>query len=187
MNNSRNRLRYIILAAIFSALMAISAWFKIPLPPTMTPVTLQVMFVLFTGLLLPPVYAFAAQAVYVFIGLVGLPVFTEGGGFAYVLKPTFGFLIGFILAAWLIALLVKHMKSRNIFLLFLTALFGVLIIYLVGVPYGYIIFNRVLGMDWSLNQVILAFCTLYLPIDIVKALIAATIAFAVQKRLPKNI
>ena len=79
-------LRYIILASLFAGLMAISAWFKIPLPPTMTPVTLQVLFVLFAGLLLPPAYAFASQAVYVLLGLIGLPVFTEGGGFAYLLK-----------------------------------------------------------------------------------------------------
>ncbi len=185
MNKSQNRLRYFILAAIFSALMAISAWFKFPIPPTMTPVTLQVMFVLFAGLLLPPAYAFASQAVYVLLGLIGLPVFTEGGGFSYILKPTFGFLMGFIVAAWLIAVLVKHFKNKTVILLFLAALLGVVVIYMVGVPYGYLIFNRVLGADWSMKQVILAFCTLYLPIDLLKALLASVIAFAVQKRIPK--
>jgi len=187
LNTSQSRLRYFILAAIFAALTAISAWFKFPLPPTMTPVTLQVMFVLFAGLLLPPAYAFASQAVYVLLGLIGLPVFTEGGGFAYVLKPTFGFLIGFILAAWIIAVIAKRIRTKNILLLFIIAIFGVMVIYLVGVPYGYMIFNHVLGAEWSLKQVVLAFCTLYLPIDIIKALIAAVIAFAVQKRIPKNI
>ncbi len=176
-------LRYIVLAALFAGLMAISAWFKIPLPPTMTSVTLQVLFVLFSGLLLPPAYAFASQAVYVLLGLIGLPVFTEGGGFAYVLKPTFGFLLGFILAAWLIALLAKAVSSKRLISLFLIALLGVAVIYLVGVPYGYIIFNRILGMDWTLSQVITAFCTLYLPLDIIKAVIAAFIVFAVKKRI----
>ena len=183
MKNTNSKLRYIILAALFAALMAISAWFKVPLPPTMTPVTLQVMFVLFCGLLLPPVYAFAAQAVYVFIGLVGLPVFTEGGGFAYVLKPTFGFLIGFILAAWVIALLVKKFKVERLSSMFTVAIVGVIVIYLIGVPYGYIIFNHVLGAAWTLKQVITAFCTLYLPIDIIKAIIAAFITFAVKRRI----
>ncbi|MEX1308595.1 MAG: biotin transporter BioY [Eubacteriales bacterium] len=183
MKYQSHRLRYIILAALFAGLMAISAWFKIPLPPTMTPVTLQVMFVLFAGLMLPPVYAFASQAVYVLIGLVGLPVFTEGGGFAYVLKPTFGFLLGFILAAWFIAVLVKRFSAKKVVSLFLIALAGVAIIYIIGVPYGYVIFNHVLGADWTLTQVITAFCTLYLPLDILKAVIAAIIAFAVQKRI----
>jgi biotin transport system substrate-specific component len=66
-------------------------------------ITLQVPFVWLTGVFLRPWHAAMAQAVMVAVGLAGLPIFLEGGGPDYALKPTFGYLLGFIPAAWLVA------------------------------------------------------------------------------------
>ncbi|MBM3273524.1 MAG: biotin transporter BioY, partial [Candidatus Sericytochromatia bacterium] len=66
-------------------------------------ITLQVPSVWLTGVFLRPWHAAMAQAVMLAVGLAGLPIFLEGGGPAYALKPTFGYLLGFIPAAWLIA------------------------------------------------------------------------------------
>ena len=86
------RTRKIILTGLFAALTAIGAFIRIPTP--ISSFTLQVFFTCMAGLLLGPGLGAASQAVYVLLGLVGLPIFTQGGGFSYVTQPTFGFLLG---------------------------------------------------------------------------------------------
>ena len=88
---------------LFAALIAVGAFMKIVIPvgaDTMN-FTLQWLFVLLAGLLLGSRRAFRSVAVYLITGLIGFPIFARGGGPAYLLRPTFGFLLGFALAAWL--------------------------------------------------------------------------------------
>ena len=99
------KLRQLLFAAMFAALMVVSAYIKIPIPTL--PITLQVMIVFMSGLILTPKYALASQLVYVALGLVGVPVFSNGGGIGYVFQPSFGFIIGFSVCAFLISLLVR--------------------------------------------------------------------------------
>lgn len=84
--------------AVFVVLMVVAAKISIPFYPVA--LTFQTVVAVLAGLLLGPKYGSAAMAVYVFIGLVGLPVFTSGGGFVYVVQVTFGYTIGFIAAAF---------------------------------------------------------------------------------------
>ena len=85
--------------ALFTALICAGAFIKIPTP--LLPVTFQSLFVTLAGLLLGGKKGALSVGVYVFIGLLGIPVFTEGGGLSYILKPTFGYLLGFILCAFI--------------------------------------------------------------------------------------
>ena len=82
----RNKTYKMILVSIFAALTAVGAFIKIPLPPV--PFTLQVFFVILSGLLLGSRMGLASQIVYIALGLVGVPVFTEGGGLQYIFHPT---------------------------------------------------------------------------------------------------
>ena len=91
--------RQMILCALFTALIAVGAQIKVPLP--VVPFTLQFLFTTLAGLLLGGRLGALSVAVYLVLGLVGAPVFTEGGGPAYLLKPSLGYLIGFMLGAWL--------------------------------------------------------------------------------------
>ncbi len=69
---------------------AIGAFIRIPVP--LVPFTLQITFTTLAGLfLLGSKKGAISVAVYVLMGLIGIPVFTQGGGFSYVLKPSFGF------------------------------------------------------------------------------------------------
>lgn len=95
-----SKTRSLILAALFAALTAIGAFLKIPLGALS--LTLQFFFTAMAGVLLGPRWGAASQAVYVALGLMGLPVFTLGGGLGYVFQPSFGFLLGLIPAAWVI-------------------------------------------------------------------------------------
>ena len=65
------------------------SFIRIPVP--LVPFTLQITFTTLAGLLLGSKKGAISVAVYVLMGLIGIPVFTQGGGFSYVLKPSFGF------------------------------------------------------------------------------------------------
>ncbi len=87
--------------AIFTALIAVGAFIKIPVPPI--PFTLQTMFVVLAGLMLGGNMGTASVLLlYMILGLIGIPIFTGGGGIGYVLKPTFGYIIGFCVGAYAI-------------------------------------------------------------------------------------
>ena len=92
------KIRDITMVALFSALVCIGAFIKIPIPAL--PITMQVFFVLLAGMLLGSKKGALSVLIYMLLGLVGLPIFAAGGGFAYVLKPSFGYIIGFLVAAF---------------------------------------------------------------------------------------
>ena len=98
----RSRTRNIVLVSLTVALTAAGAWVRIPLGPV--PVSLQTLFVLLSGAVLGSGLGAMSMCVYLALGLIGLPVFTAGGGPGYVLSPTFGFLLSFPLSSSLFAL-----------------------------------------------------------------------------------
>ena len=53
-----------------------------------------------------------SQLVYVVLGLIGIPVFTAGGGISYIFKPTFGYLLGYIIGAYVIGKIAESVKSQ---------------------------------------------------------------------------
>ena len=162
---------HIIYAGLFAALTAIGAFIKIPLP--FVPLTLQVFFCLLAGILLGARLGVLSQIVYIAVGLAGLPVFTMGGGPSYVLNPTFGYLAGLIVCAFVIGRLSERLTKLSITKLFLINLLGVGIIYALGVPYLYLIKNLYLGTDTSLTKVLYGGFLMTLPGDIIKSYIAA--------------
>ena len=83
--------------ALFIVLMVVGTYIQIPFP--LVPLTFQTVISVLAGLMLGSKKGMISMSVYCFMGLVGLPVFTAGGGIAYVLKPSFGYIIGFIASA----------------------------------------------------------------------------------------
>ena len=72
----------LILCSLFAALIAVGAFIKIPIP--VVPFTLQVLFTTLAGLLLGPKLGAISVGIYLLIGLIGIPVFTQGGGPSYI-------------------------------------------------------------------------------------------------------
>lgn len=156
---------------IFSALTAIGAFIKIPIGPV--PVSLQTVFVLLSGLLLGRKAIFA-QLIYVLLGLMGLPVFTGGGGLGYVLTPTFGYLVGFIAAAGLIGYLREKLTAPTFLQLLTLSLLGVLVIYTLGAGYLYVLKNFLVGTSpMSLKNAIRYGALVFLPADTLWSIFAA--------------
>ena len=166
--------------ALLAALTAVGAFIKIPLG--VSSITLQFFFTAMAGCLLGPVWGAASQGVYVLLGVVGLPIFTMGGGFSYVLQPTFGFLLGLIPSALIIGLLTK--KSRKPVRIVLSCVAGLAALYAVGLPYMALIFGVYRGTPLPFWRLIRDGMLIFLPGDTLKIAACVFLAPRLIKRIP---
>ena len=157
--------------ALLAALTAVGAFIKIPLG--VSSITLQFFFTAMAGCLLGPVWGAASQGVYVLLGVMGLPIFTMGGGFSYVLQPTFGFLLGLIPSALIIGLLTK--KSRKPVRIVLSCVAGLAALYAVGLPYMALILNVYMDKGLDFWAVLKSGMLPFLPGDALKIAVAAVL------------
>lgn len=126
---------------LFAALIAVGAFIKISVPVQPAPMTfsLQWFFVLMAGLLLGRRLAAMSVGVYLLVGLVGVPVFAHGGGPSYVLRPGFGYLLGFLLAAFLMGWLTERRGKAGFWQMLFSSAAGLIAYYGVGLVYYYLI------------------------------------------------
>ena len=157
--------------AMFTALMTAGAYIQIPLPGV--PLTFQTVISVSAGLLLGAKRGAAAMAVYAFAGLVGLPVFSSGSGIYYVLKPSFGYILGFIAAAIVAGTLSGGAPYRFRRLL-AASLFAMLADYILGIAY-FIAVWTLSGYE-GLWLAVVQYNIIYIPKDIVLCSVAAVIA-----------
>lgn len=129
--------REMIIVSLFCALMTIGAYLKIPFP--IVPITLQPFFCAFAGILLGSRLGFLSQIVYIIMGLIGLPVFTSGGGITYIFKPSFGYILGFAFGAYVIGFISERIKKQNPLKRLATLTAGLIVMYAFGIPYTFII------------------------------------------------
>lgn len=150
------------LCGFFAALIAVGAFIKIEIPvePYAMHFTLQWFFVLIAGMLLGKKRAAMSVGVYLVIGLAGVPVFASGGGPAYLIRPTFGFLLGFALAAYVMGMMMDRIRRVSFFWMLLTSLAGLIAYYGVGILYFYFISNYVINMPVGWKLVLINCCLL---------------------------
>jgi biotin transport system substrate-specific component len=121
-----------------AALTAVAAQISIPAYPV--PFTLQTLVVLLVGATLGSRRGILSLGLYALAGLAGLPVFApkaDGShvvGFAAFVGPTAGFILGFVLAAYLVGLLAERKWSSNVIKTFVAFVVGSVVIYLIGIP-----------------------------------------------------
>lgn len=128
------------------------------------------------GLLLGSKKGAISVAVYVLMGLIGIPVFTQGGGFSYVLKPSFGFLVAFIIGAFVTGLIVEK-KQNPSFLRILGASFaGMAFVYVLGAIYFYIICNFVINAPVGIGKTVMSCFRACRSGNIALAILAALVA-----------
>lgn len=178
METRKSILIKIILASIFAALVAIGAFIQIPLPH-LDYFTLQFFFVLAAGLILGSKYGAISIIVYVTLGLVGLPIFAAGGGIAYVLRPTFGYLFAFIIAAYVTGLIVEK-SNKKLYTYFIAVAAGILITYSIGLTYKFLMTNLYVGKDLSFIACLAGMFPIDLPCDIFLAIVAALVCYKVN-------
>jgi biotin transporter BioY len=122
--------RDILLILSFTLLTAISAKLKIEIGPV--PITGQTFAVLLSGALLGAKRGALTQIFYLLGGLAGIPWFSRGGGMGYIFSPTFGYIIGFALAAFVVGFLCEKGFDRKIETAILAMLIGNVLIYFPG-------------------------------------------------------
>lgn len=169
--------------SLFAALTAIGAFIKIPLP--FVPFTLQVLFVFLAGSLLGSKRGMQSQLVYVGIGLAGLPIFTQGGGIGYFLQPTFGYLMGYIAGAFVVGWMIERIANPKTYHFILANLAGLLVVYLMGIPYLYMALNIWMGVPSSWAHVWMIGFGYSILGDIVISVIAGVLATRLYKVFPK--
>ena len=168
------RTRELILCGLFTALTAVGAFIKIPVP--VCPFTLQLLFTTLAGLLLGARLGLVAVAVYLVLGLLGVPVFTQGGGPGYILQPTFGYLIGFALGAWLTGKIARSVPNPSLKRILAANFAGLAVVYALGMIYVYIINNFYLGTALGIWPLFLYCFVLAVPGDICLCIVAGLMA-----------
>jgi biotin transport system substrate-specific component len=168
-------LRLSVFSALFTSLIVVGAYLKIPIGPV--PIVLSNLFVILAGLVLGPKWGGAAVGLYLLLGTFGLPVFSGGGGLAYLTGPTGGFLLGFLPSAMVAGFLSSREKTRPIRdIAGLVA--GVFVIYLFGVPW----LKFSLEMSWT--KTLAVGMAPFLIGDSLKIAAAFAIKRLLMKRLP---
>lgn len=160
-------IKNLILVALFSSFISISAYIIIPLPFSPVPITAQSLVVMMAGSLLSVTHATTSVLIFLLLGGIGLPVFSKGqSGFGIIFGPTGGYLIGFLIAAFVISFITRDKKN---FKRFLTAnlIGGVLIVYIIGVSWLSISSN--IGIE----KAILVGAVPFLSGDILKVILAS--------------
>lgn len=141
--------------------------------------------VLLSGMVLGGRLGAMSMLVYVALGLAGVPVFSSMpyGGLAYLVKPTAGFLFGFIAGALVTGAIVKRFKISGFFGYLLSSFAGVAVIYLIGLPYFYIISNFFVGNPYDMAKILNVAFKPFIALDLLKGAIAAGIAVPLSKQL----
>ncbi|MFC7457341.1 biotin transporter BioY [Brachybacterium sp. GCM10030267] len=168
----RTRLRDAVLVLAGTAVVALLAQVTIPLP--LVPITGQTLGVILVGAALGSRRGAAAMLTYLLAGLAGAPIFAEfTGGPAAVLSPSFGFILGFVPAAFVAGWFAERAWDRRP----LGAMAGFVaasaVPFLIGVPYLAMILNAVMGAELGLGGILAAGVWPFIPGGVVKALLAA--------------
>lgn len=176
--NTRN----IMLMGLFVALMIISSYIVIPIGPV--PITLQTFVVLLSGILLGPKMGPLSIIAWIILGCVGLPVFNQGqGGAVMLVGPTSGFLVSFVVMAWLVGYCTEKNTNNSVWYMAGAMILAVIICYILGLIGFKLSFAYFLHKPMSWSKGFILAVAPFLPFDIIKAVLAAFIGVKVRSAL----
>lgn len=162
---------YWVLAALMSVITLIASYIVVPFG--VIPFTLQTLAVLLTGLLLPRKYAAVAMV------LNAILLFMFKGAFIY--SPSFGFIIGFIVA--MVAASNNPETETGWKILTIRSIVMNLLIFLCGLTYMYLAMNFLLDTPITWTQTLMSGMIIFLPTDVIKTAAAISLTLVLKKRL----
>lgn len=177
-NEKKGKIRKItvndlVKCALFIALIVIGTYTKIPI--YIVPITLQFLFTNLTALLLGGRLSALTIGMYILMGLFGLPVFTAGGGPSYIIHPTFGYILGFMVGGYIAGRMTERMKKKTVLGLLRAGCVNLLTVYIMGVIYYYWI-ARLFLTPVPLLKLIWGGAIIFLPVDVASCIIGAFVA-----------
>ncbi len=175
---ARSKTALLAVTGLFTALTAVGAFLRIPFYPV--PLTLQTLFVLLAAAMLPPRYAVLSQLLYLALGLLGLPIFANGGGLGYIFTPTFGYLAAMPVAA-AVAAAWQQGKTVAISRRMMGNFVASVLILLVGTTWLYLYMRQHTQFEW--HTALVSGMALFIPGAIVKSVVAAWLARRLSRML----
>lgn len=169
--------------SLFAALTAIGAFIKIPIP--YIPFTLQIVPVYLAGALLGPRLGLYSQLCYIGIGLIGVPVFAEGGGLGYIFKPTFGYLIGYAAGSFMNGYLIQKYDLKKPFSIFLANLSTLVIVYVFGCVWLYGAMKWIIEKPLSLSDTLLFGAVLPMPGDLLLCILCSVLIHRIKPQFSR--
>lgn len=166
--------------ALSVALIVVGGLIKIPVG--IVPITLQ-MFMCFTITLILQKKAVIAVAIYVLMGLLGLPVFASGGGFSYVFNPSFGYLIGFLFGSVIVGFAMSYLKDKKYINILLLVLLYELIVYIFGLGYWTILYKFIVNKNLTAHTLFVSGFLIFLPTDMFWCVLSSFIYKKLEQRL----
>ncbi|GAE36704.1 substrate-specific component BioY of biotin ECF transporter [Halalkalibacter akibai JCM 9157] len=184
---SKLRTADLVLVAMFAALMAIGANLTSFLVIGSVPITLQTLFSILAGALLGRRLGALAMIVYLLVGLVGFPVFAQfSGGLRTFVSPTFGFLLSFILVAYVTGLIIEKSKEKKLTTFLIACFAGLIINYVLGTHYMYFAFQFIANLDAVSYQVVWSWMAAPLVKDIIVTIFAAILSTRIYSTVNKS-
>ncbi|MFH1458137.1 MAG: biotin transporter BioY [Candidatus Omnitrophota bacterium] len=163
--------------AVFVILTALGAFVRIPLPFTPVPITLQTLFVLLGAVSLGRGLGALTQCLYISLGLLGAPIFSQAAsGLGYLVGPTAGYLLGFVLASFFAGHFIKFAR-HNAFSILAVVFAADIILLLCGTLWLKILFG------YPLAKALMMGFLPFIPGDLLKALAATLIFMKLESRL----
>lgn len=157
----KNKTSSIVHIALMTALTIGLSFVRIPFYPVSF--SLMTLAAMLAGIILPRWQAVASQVLYVVIGLIGLPIFTQGGGLGYIFNPTFGYILFLPFLTLLVSLLYKKIKIAGIIL-------PAILLLIIGTSYYVVLFR--LPFNKNLLTIFWSFAIIFIPTEILKAVCA---------------
>ncbi|KZE64646.1 BioY family transporter [Fictibacillus phosphorivorans] len=175
MHATNERLKMSLYAALMAGITAILAQLTIPLP--LVPITGQTLAIGLCATILGKRYGTMAVALYIAMGAVGLPVFSEAkGGFSVLVGPTGGYIIGFIISAYIMGLILE--KTRfTLTPAVIANIIGMVITLVVGA----VQLKFAAGLTW--DQALSGGVYPFIIVGVIKAVLASVLGITIRRRL----
>lgn len=173
-------LKELILIGIFAALTGICAQLAFQSPFSLVSITMQTFAVFLSAVILGSKCGAFSQIIYLLLGAIGLPVFSNfHGGLGIMIGPSGGYLISFPIIAFIIGKAVEHKKSFSVFLAMSLMFVGLIICYVLGT------LQLAIVMKLSFIKAVSIGIIPFIPFDIIKIIMSSLIGIKVRNSLIK--
>ena len=174
--------------AFFAAIICATSFFRIPIPGLVSGIVIQNAMCILTAVVLGGIWGAAPVALFFFVGIIGLPVFSGGqGGFQVLMNINGGYRIGWVFGALVAGLISgiptveeKHISAKNTVRITIAVFAGMLALYLPEIFYVIVFKSSEMGVSGAIKFFVTAFFAPFLMVDFIKAVIVVILTLKLR-------